>query len=297
MSPWAGCGSEGVGWAAGAAAGRPSCVPQPARACLPAYLPTPSAARTPAGPCRRHRLGRAAAEQQRHGGSGHARPPHSEGHWRHAGPGARGLGFSGEATEAATTSERWAGQRWRGALPTGTASHPSHAFPCCHSSIAVCVFGPGAAGRDAPADGGGGAPRAAALLVPGLPPEPVRAWVRVPVGCPCLGQDGVAFASLGTSACHTRRPACHPTAGAARHLADGDLVDALLVCRHGYRSLEEVQGVVANHSAAGLPLEAIWTDIDLRECFCFVCLLLLLDLRERRGRGRCLLGVCSGHLL
>ena len=36
--------------------------------------------------------------------------------------------------------------------------------------------------------------------------------------------------------------------------------------RYGYSSLAQVQGVVANYSAAGIPLEAIWLDIDYSEC-------------------------------
>ena len=39
-----------------------------------------------------------------------------------------------------------------------------------------------------------------------------------------------------------------------------------LECRFGYASLADVAGVAGNHSAAGLPLEALWTDADLREC-------------------------------
>lgn len=33
--------------------------------------------------------------------------------------------------------------------------------------------------------------------------------------------------------------------------------------RYGYRSVWEVEAVVANYSAAGLPLEAIWTDVSV----------------------------------
>ncbi|PRW45700.1 alpha-glucosidase isoform A [Chlorella sorokiniana] len=35
--------------------------------------------------------------------------------------------------------------------------------------------------------------------------------------------------------------------------------------RTGYQSLEELEAVVANYTAAGLPLESVWTDIDLLE--------------------------------
>ena len=33
-------------------------------------------------------------------------------------------------------------------------------------------------------------------------------------------------------------------------------------CRWGYEHVQELAAVVANYTAAGLPLEAIWSDID-----------------------------------
>lgn len=38
-------------------------------------------------------------------------------------------------------------------------------------------------------------------------------------------------------------------------------------CRYGYKSLAEVQAVVENYTAAEIPLEAIWTDIDYMRGF------------------------------
>ena len=36
----------------------------------------------------------------------------------------------------------------------------------------------------------------------------------------------------------------------------------LMRCRYGYKSVDEVQEVVANYSASGIPLDTMWGDID-----------------------------------
>ena len=41
----------------------------------------------------------------------------------------------------------------------------------------------------------------------------------------------------------------------------------LYLCRYGYQSIWEVEEVVANYSAAGLPLDTIWTDINYMHAY------------------------------
>lgn len=38
-------------------------------------------------------------------------------------------------------------------------------------------------------------------------------------------------------------------------------------CRHGYKSVEELEAVVSNYSAAGVPLETRWADIDYMDAY------------------------------
>lgn len=37
------------------------------------------------------------------------------------------------------------------------------------------------------------------------------------------------------------------------------------LCRWGYTDLPELESVVANYTAAGLPLDGLWTDIELMD--------------------------------
>lgn len=142
---------------------------------------------------------------------------------------------------------------------------------------AVRADGPPATGCDAPANGAGGPPRAAALLGTRLPPGQVRLR-HLDVGCHFL----TCCAQLPHSKLGPLRVVTLPSSlflpGNACKLAALRVCGSQLarlpslgcslcgtVCRFGYQSLEQVQQVVAAYAAAGLPLESIWTDIDLRE--------------------------------
>ena len=73
----------------------------------------------------------------------------------------------------------------------------------------------------------------------------------------CDRDPGNHRESFASSSCSTQRllPICRQT---SVHLH---------LCRYGYKSIWEVEEVVANYSAAGLPLDTIWTDIDYMHAF------------------------------
>lgn len=128
---------------------------------------------------------------------------------------------------------------------------PALMAPAVHSR------GPAPPGCHAPAHRRGGPPRVAAVLGPRLPPEPVRAsvaaggWLLL-----LLCWLGGLKAALGRA---NRVHACLPLCTAHPNLT------CFGWCSEGYASLEEVQDVAANYSAAGLPLEALWTGAEMRE--------------------------------
>ena len=72
--------------------------------------------------------------------------------------------------------------------------------------------------------------------------------------------DGLEV-SMDLSPC--KQHSLNPLAPLAHRHAPLAVADqaAVAASAAGYRSVWEVEGVVANYSAAGLPLEAIWSDV------------------------------------
>lgn len=250
--------------------------------------------------CRWHCMGPAAVQQQCHGHGSHRQPTHLARHWRRAGPGrpavtchhlvhCMGEGMFPQAPRHDPSNATCPCSRW------------GQMACCAQACLARLGESSSVSPRPpffTPVQFAFAGPTPAAVMEqftrvvgrPALPPYWTLGWHQ----CKCVPggqQNGCCSSShllsgkqglMHLNALHEgSRGDEPPVVGWPPFLGGGEgggpknLGSAQLGpigesaphphCRYGYSSVWEVREIVANYSAAGLPLEAQWIDIDQSE--------------------------------